>query len=362
MSYDITIRGETYPIHIGTTHEASLLEVIAKMHPAKIAIITDKNVAKHWGEELIASANKSGVPTELFSFSAGEKNKNQKTVTTLQHALLKKRYGRDTLIIAFGGGVVGDLAGFVAATYLRGVPYIHVPTTILAMVDSSIGGKVGIDTKYGKNTVGAFYQPKAVIADLRFVTTQKKDHVINGLLEAIKTFVTSDKQALELAEKIDVKNPGKDIGLLQQIVERSVRIKGDIVMRDETEQNERKVINFGHTIGHAVELLSKFKLMHGYCVGYGMLAEARIAEEMGILPTLDRVYLEGLMKQFGVDTKPLKKFPVAKILEATRADKKTVAGVPQYILLKEIGAVHTAADKYAHSVSDDIVSNVLKSM
>jgi 3-dehydroquinate synthase len=362
MSYDITIRGETYPIHIGTTHEAPLLEVIAKVNAAKIAIITDKNVQKHWGKEFIATIKKSGVPTELFSFPAGEKNKNQKTVTALQHALLKKRYGRDTLIIAIGGGVVGDLAGFVAATYLRGVPYVHVPTTVLAMVDSSIGGKVGIDTQYGKNTIGAFYQPKAVIADLRFVTTQKKDHVINGLLEAIKTFLTSDKQVLELVEKIDVKNPARDLTLLQQIVERSVHIKGDIVMRDETEQNERKVINFGHTVGHAVELLSKFKLMHGYCVGYGMLAEARIAESLGILPSLDRVYLEGLMKQFGIDAKPLKRFSITKILEATRADKKTLSGVPQYVLLKEIGAVHTTEGKYAHPVSDDVVARVLKAI
>jgi 3-dehydroquinate synthase len=362
MSYDITIRGEMYPIHVGTDHEASLLESIARIKPAKIAIITDKTVQKYWGKEVLANTKKSGVPTELFSFPAGEINKSQKTVSSLQHALLKKRYGRDSLIIALGGGVVGDVAGFVAATYLRGVPYIQVPTTVLAMVDSSIGGKVGIDTAYGKNTIGAFYQPKAVIADLRFVSTQKKDHVINGLLEAIKTFLTSDKLALELVEKIEVKNPAKDLALLQQIVERSVRIKGDIVMRDETEQNERKIINFGHTIGHAIELLSKYKLLHGYCVGYGMLAEARISESMGILPPIDRVYLEGLMQRFGINAKPLKKFPIAKILEATRADKKTISGVPQYILLKEIGAVHTAEGKYAHPVADDVVAKVIKSL
>jgi len=357
----VSIRGESYPIVIGTDLEPALLDAIAKVPASRIAIITDSGVKKHWGKEIQSMAKKSGKPVELFAFPAGEKNKNQKTVTALQHALLKKRYGRDTLILAFGGGVVGDLAGFVAATYLRGVPYIQIPTTTLAMVDSSIGGKVGIDTPYGKNTIGAFYQPKAVIADLRFVETQKADHVVNGLMEAIKTFITSDKESLELIEKLDPKNPAKDMQTLQEIVTRSIQIKAGIVMRDETEKHERMVVNFGHTIGHAVELLSKFKLPHGYCVGLGILAEAKVSELKGILHGVDRLYIEGLLKKFGVTSKPLHKFPIKKILEATRMDKKSRAGVPQYVLLKEIGSVYVEDGKFAHPVVDDIVESAIQS-
>ena len=359
-SVTVTIKGESYPIVVGVNLEAELLKAIASVSPSKIVIITDTGVKKHWGKEILSIAKKSGKPTELFAFPAGEKNKNQKTVTALQHALLKKRYGRDTLILAFGGGVVGDLAGFVAATYLRGVPFIQIPTTVLAMVDSSIGGKVGIDTPYGKNTVGAFYQPKGVYADLRFVETQKADHVVNGLMEAIKTFFTSDKESLELVEGLDPKKPAKDIDVLQEIVIRSVRIKAGIVERDETEKAERMIINFGHTIGHAIELLSKFKLPHGFCVGYGMLAEAKISELKGILPGADRLYIEGLLNKFGITSAPLHKFPIKKILEATRMDKKSRGGVPQYVLLKEVGAVYMDGGRYVHPVPDEIVEEAIR--
>jgi 3-dehydroquinate synthase len=359
-SVTVTVKGESYPIAIGVGFETDLLHAIANIPSSKIAIITDTGVKKHWGKEILTIVEKSGKPVELFTFPAGEKNKNQRTVTTLQHALLKNKYGRDTLILAFGGGVVGDLAGFVAATFLRGVPFIQIPTTVLAMVDSSIGGKVGIDTAYGKNTIGAFYQPKGVYADLRFIKTQKADHVVNGLMEAIKTFFTSDKQSLELVENIDPMDPAKDLEVMREIVIRSVRIKGGIVERDETEKAERMVVNFGHTIGHAVELLSKFKLQHGFCVGYGMLAEAKISELMGVLPGADRLYIEGLLKKFGVTSKPLHKFPIKKILEATRMDKKSKGGVPQYVLLKEIGSVQIENGMYAHPVPDTTVEKAFK--
>ena len=355
----VTIRGESYPIVIGTNLESELLGAIAKCSASKIVIITDTGVKRHWGKHILSILKKTGRPVEMFAFPAGEKNKNQKTVTNLQHALLKKRYGRDTLILAMGGGVVGDLAGFVAATYLRGIPFIQIPTTVLAMVDSSIGGKVGIDTPFGKNTVGAFYQPKAVIADMQFIGTQKADHVVNGLLEAIKTFLTSDKESLELIEKLDPKNPANDVATLEKIVIRSVQIKAGIVERDETEQNERMIVNFGHTIGHAIELLSKFKLPHGFCVGYGILAEAKISELKGILPGVDRLYIEGLLRRFGVTSKPLYKFPVKKILETTRMDKKSRGGIPQYVLLKEIGSVYIDGGRYAHPVPDDLVEEAI---
>ncbi|MCR4280731.1 MAG: 3-dehydroquinate synthase, partial [Candidatus Kaiserbacteria bacterium] len=268
-----------YPMIIGTGLEKEILSILEKeAQKRRIVIITDNRVSKMFGQNLLSTVKKSGRPVEMMHFPNGEQNKTQKTVTDLQHALLKKHYGRDTLIIALGGGVVGDVVGFVAATYLRGVPYIQMPTTILAMVDSSIGGKTGINTPFGKNTIGAFYQPQAVIADLNSLAKQSRKEIINGLMEAIKTFLTSDKDALSLAIELNLDSPLKTPEILQEIVFRSVQIKAGIAERDEKETNERRVVNFGHTIGHSIELLSGYRLPHGYAVGYGMLVEAKIAE------------------------------------------------------------------------------------
>ena len=196
----LKLGASSYPIQVGHNIDAELLKAVEGNY-AHLAVITDATVKKLWGKKISTVLEKSGKPVSLFSFPAGETNKNQKTVTNLQHALLKQRLGRDTLIVALGGGVVGDIAGFVAATFLRGVPFIQVPTTLLAMVDSSIGGKVGIDTPYGKNMIGAFHQPRLVIIDLKFLETLPQKQIINGLMEAVKTFFTSDKEALSLPSR-----------------------------------------------------------------------------------------------------------------------------------------------------------------
>lgn len=353
---------EKYPLMVGSGLEDELLIAIKQSNCHRVAIITDSQVKKLWGDSLLQILKKSDQLVELFSFPAGEQNKNQKTITTLQHQLLKKRYGRDTLIIAFGGGVVGDVAGFVAATYLRGVPYIHLPTTLLAMVDSSIGGKVGIDTPYGKNTIGAFYQPIAIVMDLNFVVGLPKVQVINGLLEAIKTFFTSDKSKLVVAKKLNLDQPQKTPAALQEIIWCSVRMKAGITERDEKEGNERKILNFGHTIGHALELLSSFTLPHGYAVGYGMLVETKIAELLGILSPVDCRFVHEYLAQFGIVPAALHKFSITKIIKATKGDKKTQGGKPQYVLLNSIGSVYQKNGQFAHPVSDTVVKKALQSL
>ncbi len=350
-----------YPIIIGTNLEKEILSVLQKeAQNRRIVIITDNRVKKMFGQKLLATVKKSGRPVEMMHFSHGEQNKNQATVTALQHALLKKRYGRDTLIIAVGGGVVGDVVGYVSATYLRGVPYIQMPTTLLAMVDSSVGGKVGINTPFGKNTVGAFYQPKAVIADLNFLAHQSRKEIINGLMEAVKTFFTSDKEALSLAIELNIDSPLKTRGILQEIVFRSVQIKAGIAERDETESNERKVVNFGHTIGHSLELLSGYRLPHGYAVGYGMLVETKIAELLGLLSADECEFVRSYLKTFGIAAKPLRKFAFPKILAATKGDKKVRGGKPYYILLESIGRVHKKGGQFAHAVPDSVVKKAYR--
>ena len=340
-----------YPIIIGAGLEKEILSAISQGgENRRLVIITDNKVRRLYGNHLLSILKKIDGKVELISFPRGEKNKTQATVTDIQNALLKKRYGRDSLIIALGGGVVGDVAGYVAATYLRGVPYIQMPTTLLAMVDSSVGGKVGIDTPYGKNTVGAFYQPRAVIADLNFLAKQSRKEIINGLLEAVKTFITSDKQAIRLAQELDLDSPLKTADVLKEIVFHSVRIKATIAGRDEKEMNERRVVNFGHTIGHAIELLSGYRLPHGYAVGYGMLVEAKISQLLNILPSKDCAEIENYLKYFGITSAPLRKFPVEKVIKATKSDKKVRGGLPYYVLLESIGSVYKKDGQFAHPV------------
>ena len=357
---DVRVGNASYPIIVGVDLEKELLSVVQKESCSRIAVITDTTVRRLWGAQLVHTLKRANKPVALFSFPSGERNKNQKTVTSLQHQLLKKRFGRDSLIVAVGGGVTGDMAGFVAATYLRGVPYVQVPTTLLAMVDSSIGGKVGIDTHYGKNTVGAFWQPRAVIADLRFLKELPRTQLISGLLEAVKTFFTSDARALVTAQKLDLDNPLQTAKILQAIVFRSISIKAAIVERDERERNERKVVNFGHTIGHAIELLSGFKMPHGYAVGYGMLVEAKVSELLRILPSGQFELIGSYLKRLGVTTKALVRFSAARVLRVAKADKKTRGGKIHYILLARVGSVYKKAGQYAHPVKDRVVKKALR--
>jgi 3-dehydroquinate synthase len=357
------IGGTRYTIAVGFDMQTALLAAISREGKgSRIAVVSDDWVGKKWGAELIEMLTANNFKAELFTFPAGEKNKNQKTATMLQGELLEKRYGRDTLIVALGGGVVGDLAGYVAATYLRGVPYINVPTTVLAMVDSSIGGKVGVDTEHGKNTIGAFWQPRAVIDDLRYIEGLPKREIISGVLEAVKTFFTSDKEALSFVDALDLENPLSTPGALQEIAFRSAAFKAGVAGRDEREENERRILNFGHTIGHAVELLSGFTMPHGFAVGYGMLVETKIAEDLGKLPSEDCATVVAYMERFGITADGLKEFAVADIVEAMKSDKKARAGKAYFVLLESIGSVYKKDGQYAHAVDDAVVQRALESV
>ncbi len=349
------------PITVGINLEKEMLAAVKSVQPENIAIIADSTTAKLWGEQVLSLVRKSGTPADLFTFPEGEDNKHQETVTSLHHALLEKHYGRKTLILALGGGVVGDVAGYVAATYLRGVPYLQMPTTLLAMVDSSVGGKVGIDTPFGKNTVGAFYLPHAVLTDLQFLSKLPREHVVNGLIEAIKEFFTSDADAIEEVKKINLDDPLSTGAALSDVVCRSIGIKVDVAMRDEREENERRILNFGHTIGHALELLSKYTILHGYAVAYGILVESKISELLGILPAQDRKSVADYLAHFGVTPEPIKKFASADIIAATKGDKKVRAKSPHYVLLEKIGAVYKKDGQFAHAVEDAVVERALAS-
>lgn len=358
----VSVRNSSYPIVIGMHLEKELIQAVRRAGKRRIVVVADSTTRKLFGARTVRLLKNAGYSAELVSFPAGERSKNERVVSSIQHALLKKRFGRDTLVVALGGGVVGDVAGYVAATYLRGVPYIQVPTTLLSIVDSSVGGKVGVDTAYGKNMIGAFYQPRAVIADLSFVSSLSKEQIVNGLMEAVKKFITSDARSLPLALRLDPKHPLKDPRLLQELVYRSVREKARVVMTDEEEKNERRVLNFGHTVGHAIEFLSGYRMSHGFAISYGMLVEAKISELLGVLPPKQNVALGTLLARFGFKAPALRKYPIARVLKAIEGDKKARRGVPHYVLLKSIGSVYTKGGQYAHPVPARIVRKAYESL
>lgn len=328
LTTTITGKTEATEVFVGADLLTNLPELLKEKAPAyRYALITDSTVEKLYGTKLLATLREAGLNVDLFSFPAGEASKNEATKQTLDHALLEKNFGRDTVILALGGGVVGDLAGFVAATYLRGVPYVQIPTTVLSMVDSSIGGKVGIDTPFGKNLLGAFWHPRLIVADTDTLSTLGQKELTNGWFEALKMFVTLDAEAYEQAKA------GFDPALL----ERAMQLKMQVVEADEREAGLRAILNFGHSIGHAVEKLSNYQVPHGYAVALGMLVEARASVELGNLNKSVWKDLATGLQALGVQASDLQKYNFESVWEALQNDKKNREGEVRFVLLEAIG-------------------------
>lgn len=328
LSYTIVGKSQTTEVFVESGLLAKLPELLKEKVPAyRYALITDSTVEKFYGEKLVQDLNAAGLATELFSFEAGEHFKNEATKQVLDHALLEKNYGRDTVILALGGGVVGDLAGFVSATYLRGVPYVQIPTTVLSMVDSSIGGKVGIDTPFGKNLLGAFWHPRLIIADLSTLATLSEKEKTNGWFEALKMFLTLDKEAYEQAKA----------GFNPALLQRAMQLKMQVVEKDEREAGLRAILNFGHSVGHAIEQLSSYTLPHGYAVALGMWVEARASVELGHLNEQDWEELSTVLQTLGVQASDLKNYAFEAVWEALQNDKKNREGDVRWVGLEGIG-------------------------
>ena len=270
-------RDASYDIRIGRGLLAELPALLSSAAPAtRYAVVTDSTVEQRCGRDLAGRLAAAGLAVDLVSFPAGEWNKTRDTWAALSDRLLAARLGRDSAVVALGGGVVGDVAGFVAATYLRGIPWVQVPTTLLAMIDSSIGGKTGVDVPLGKNLLGAFHQPRLVVADLEVLGTLPAPQLAAGMAEAIKHGVIADAEYFELLEREQPAIAVKDLAVLERVVSRSVEIKAGVVSADEREAGRRAVLNFGHTIGHAIEATSGYAVLHGEAVAIGMALEARL--------------------------------------------------------------------------------------
>jgi 3-dehydroquinate synthase len=268
--------------------------------------------------------------------------------------------GRDGAVLALGGGVVGDLAGFVAATYLRGITCVQLPTTLLAMIDSSVGGKTGVDTAAGKNLVGAFHQPRLVVADVETLSSLPRNQLAAGMAEAIKHGVIADRDYFDRLDKSRDAVFSRDNHVLTETVSVSVRIKAEVVAEDEKEQGRRASLNFGHTVGHAVEAASGYALLHGEAIAIGMAAEALLAVELGMLAKDEAEKLTATLQRFGLPTEIPSDLPFDRLEELMRQDKKARAGEIRFALISSVGKMARGPKgEWTIPVSVDVLKNVL---
>jgi 3-dehydroquinate synthase len=326
----------------------------------RYALITDSNVQPlHAGK--VESQFESGQ-LEVLTIPAGESSKTRETWSRLTDQMLAKGFGRDSAVIALGGGVVGDLAGFVAATFMRGIPVVQVPTTLIAMVDASIGGKTAVDTPAGKNLVGTFHPPATVLIDPYLLATLPLRELRAGFAEVVKHCVIADEPYLRevvssAAELLSTNGPRGDRML--SLIVRNVEIKADVVSRDEREEGLRKILNFGHTIGHAVELVSGFTLLHGEAVAIGMALESGLAERIGLAQPGTAATVIRALQAAGLPTALPPGFEADAVIEAMRSDKKGRSGKTRFALPLRIGAMAGAETGWTVSVGDDQLREVL---
>ncbi len=302
-----------------------------------IRIITDSNVLRLYGRRLQLDFLKQGINALTLDFPAGERSKDIVTVRALQDQLLRDGIDRQTLIIALGGGVVGDVAGFVAATLLRGLKYIQVPTSLLAQVDSSIGGKVGINHRLGKNLIGAYHQPAAVYIDPLVLRTLPPREFKNGLVEVVKIAAAADR-TLFTALRRDARRLNRDLSdSLSSMITRAVQLKAAIVQRDERDEGLRKILSLGHTLGHALEASTGYRISHGEAVALGLVAESSIAVQMRLMNEEDCARLVELLNVLGLVRRRLPSIDRWKFFQALGADKKSERGASKFALLRRIG-------------------------
>jgi 3-dehydroquinate synthase len=362
MAPTTTIAASGYNVLLGAGVLDRVETVVRSVAPAyRYALITDQTVNALYGDHV---ARQFGGSASVFAIPPGESHKNRDSWASLTDQLLDSGFGRDTTIIALGGGVVGDLAGFVAATFMRGVPVVQVPTTLLAMIDASIGGKTGVDTAAGKNLVGAFHPPSAVVIDPRVLETLGVDQRRAGLAEAVKHGAIADEAYFwhvgEAAEQLIERTPTAwDAEIVFRLIERSVQIKVDIVTRDAREMGVRKILNFGHTIGHAIELVSDFAMSHGDAVARGMVLEAESGERASITELGTSGRLRSVLQRAGLPTECPAGYPIDRLFSIMRGDKKNRVGVIEYAIPTRVGVMAGAERGYGVPVDDQIVRSVL---
>ena len=298
----------------------------------------------------------------MFSFPAGERHKTRAHWADLTNAMLREGFGRDSCVVALGGGVVGDLAGFVAATYMRGIPVVQVPTSLVAMIDASMGGKTGVDVEEGKNLIGAFHAPRLVLADPEVIQTLPREERAQGLVEAVKHGAIMDDAYLdELARDAAVLLDG-EVEPLERAVARSVELKADVVSHDEREAGRREILNFGHTLGHAIEGACSYGVPHGTAVALGMSLEASLGERLGVTEEGVAGRLDRIVRSLEIVLELPAGAAPEGIVTYLGLDKKARLGRPRFVLLTRIGMVHHSDGSWSQPVDEKLVLDLLNSM
>ncbi|RJP72389.1 MAG: 3-dehydroquinate synthase [Ignavibacteriales bacterium] len=340
---EVELKEKPYPIFIGKNIISQILPKQISQKYSKILIISDKNVAGLYGNELNIILKKTRKPVYSINVASGENSKSYLQVERIHKFLLKNNFNRDSLIVGFGGGVVGDLAGFVASTYMRGVDFCQIPTTLLAMVDSSVGGKTGINLSGSKNIIGSFYQPVFVIAETSFLKTLEEDEWICGLGEILKYSIIATTGYFNFVKRNIKKILVRDDKIVERIVFESVKIKAAVVKLDEKEAGLRKILNLGHTFGHAIESILNYKIKHGAAVIAGLLLIADLSKRVGMLQEKDFVQISNLLQGFTFNHS-LKKLSTDGMLNLMLKDKKSRNDKIKFVLIKKIGYLVIDAD------------------
>jgi 3-dehydroquinate synthase len=316
------------------------IQRIAGKLPRRVFVLTSPEIWALWGEAFLGSF--AEPPIVLF-LPAGERHKTLASVGKLLRQMAAAGGDRGSLLIAFGGGIVGDVGGFLAAIYMRGIRYVQVPTTFLAQVDSSVGGKTGVNLPEGKNLVGSFHHPLAVFADVETLGTLSDRELRAGLMESVKAGIIRDRALVRFMEEHAREILGRDLKALEKVIAASIRMKAGVVNRDERENGLRMILNLGHTLGHAIEQATHYKaLLHGEAVGWGMIAALYLGRRRGTITTQQLQRLEGLIQLYG--PLPPLKVRAAKLVVATGADKKNIGGVRRFVLPVGIGDAGVVED------------------
>ncbi|MGB3511025.1 MAG: 3-dehydroquinate synthase [Microcoleaceae cyanobacterium] len=360
-SITVQLPQKSYEIAIAS---GNLDQLGPKMQPLnlgkKVLLVSNPEIFAHYGERAIASLKQTGFDISHCILPAGEEYKTPQTLQTIYNAALAHRLERSSTMVALGGGVVGDMTGFAAATWLRGLNVVQVPTSLLAMVDAAVGGKTGVNHPQGKNLIGAFHQPRLVLIDPEVLKTLPIREFRSGMAEVIKYGVIWDAELfakMENSQRLDEIN-NLTPGLLEQILIRSCQSKADVVAKDEKESGLRAILNYGHTVGHGVESLTGYTVVtHGEAVGIGMVAASRLAVELGMWDEQSDGRQLGLIEKAALPTKLPGGLDIEEILVSLQTDKKVKAGKVRFVLPTGLGVV-TVTDK----VSADVLRGVLSRM
>lgn len=348
----VRVPGGGYPVIVEAGLMGRVGAAISKLKPSRVCVITNDQVWSHWGKTL--EKGLGGWKPVVIRIPDGEQHKNLATVESICEELVRERADRDTLIATLGGGVIGDIGGFAAAIYLRGVNYIHIPTTLLAQVDSSVGGKTGVNLKGGKNLAGAFHHPKMVLADPKVIATLTDRELHAGLFEAVKCGVIKSRALFDFLAQKRADVLGRKLSALERVIHDCLAIKARVVMADEHEDGVRRILNFGHTVGHALEAETQYRhFLHGEAVAWGMRAATRIAEDRQMIRASEASRIYDLISAYG-PVPALPPLDPASISARLLSDKKTRHGVVHFVLPEKIGVVKVVSGIPTSVVEDSL--------